>query len=418
MRTIAFVRIGIITLLLCATIAHGAKGQDEPPPLVRVGKYHVEDYRVFRRLLHDGVLWGSQINRQYITRYDVPNALGCFSPWDVLALEGSLVVWDPRLEPLSYYHRTGPVGAIFHELRSRKNGADAKAPIGGIGLSSGTTACYALSGQKITYYETHPELKKLVVDTDRYFTFIGDARQRGATVEIKIGNARKNLEQDAEQKFAVLLVELYDTGFDPGDRLTLEAVKLYMDRVTADGIVAIHISNKYFRLEPVIAAIAKELRLSARVWHDDGESQPGKTASSWVVLAEDEKSLGVLAKTTKAQVLEYGTKNLELIKLLNKYGSEADAKDAIRREWGGDGVSIETIETRHGPQVSVLVEYVRKAESSKQELNLEDLTELAYGPMFHPIKLEGKIGVRRDGDKAWPPGVVILPNWLEKLIGP
>jgi hypothetical protein len=269
-------------------------GQEADPVLAEIGKFQVEEYNQYRRLLHNGILRASQVRHYYLLRADSPIPFGSFSPWDVVLLEGAVKAWDPTLEPLAYYHRTGPVGAVFAELRTRKGGADAAAPVGVIGLDAVSVACYARPGQKVTFYETHPELKALVADTDRYFTIIADARKRGAEIDLRMGPIRKNLERDADRKYAVLLVELIDEGFDPGDRLTLEAVRLYADRVTPDGLVALHISNKEFRLEPVVARIAEELKLAARIWEDDGERTPGKTASSWVVLARDKKALGSL----------------------------------------------------------------------------------------------------------------------------
>jgi hypothetical protein len=65
--------------------------------------------------------------------------------------------------------------------------------------------------------------------------------------------------------------------------------------MTDDGMLALHISNKFVRLEPVVAAIARDLGLTARVWNDDNErSGPGKTMSSWVVLARTPEHLGGL----------------------------------------------------------------------------------------------------------------------------
>jgi hypothetical protein len=53
-----------------------------------------------------------------------------------------------------------------------------------------------------------------------------------------------------------------------------------------------HISNVYLRLEPVVAAIAKHNGLACRVLNDRDQNHPGKTASSWVILAENEETLG------------------------------------------------------------------------------------------------------------------------------
>ena len=66
--------------------------------------------------------------------------------------------------------------------------------------------------------------------------------------------------------------------------------------MTEDGILALHVSNKYYDLRPMVARMAKELNLKARIWNDNQErGWPGKTAASWVVLARSEKTLGTLA---------------------------------------------------------------------------------------------------------------------------
>ena len=67
-------------------------------------------------------------------------------------------------------------------------------------------------------------------------------------------------------------------GHGRGAKLVLEQC----DQVTDDGIIALHISNRVYRLEPVVAAIAEELRLAGRVWNDEYDNRPGKTWSSWV----------------------------------------------------------------------------------------------------------------------------------------
>lgn len=283
------------TLALCTLVAlsPSAAAQEEPPPRAVVGKYKVEDSGHFRRLVHNDILFGTQIPTLCLHKMDSPIPFGTFSPWEVTLLEGTLAAWNPTLEPLTYYHRNGPVGGVFQVLHSRNGGRDAAAPIGVVGLTAGTLAAYARPKQAFTFYETDPVLKGLVADSDKHFTFVADARKRGATVDVVVGDVRKSLEK-ADKKFAVLFVELFDGQFDPGPRLTVEAVKLYADRVTADGMVALHISNKEFRLEPVVAEIAKELKLDARVWSDDGERRPGKVASSWVVLTRDKKTVDAL----------------------------------------------------------------------------------------------------------------------------
>lgn len=229
---------------------------------------------------------------------------------------GANAVYNPRLDPLTYYHRTGPVGAIFRELRARKNGADAKATVGILSLGAGTEAAYAIPGQTITYYESDPALKRLVADSDKYFTFIADARKRGAIIDIRIGKPREKLAEDKERKYPLLIVDVAAESFPiPREIMTREAVELYFDRMTEDGILALHISNKYIMLEPMIARMAQDLKLEARLWSDNQErGRPGKTASSWVVLARSEKALGTLA-LPEDQQLEFGTHFLPIEQL-------------------------------------------------------------------------------------------------------
>jgi hypothetical protein len=393
---------------------------DDDDTIVRKGDFRIEDARQFRRLICKDVFTGSQINRRYLLAADAANAFGVFTPWDVVGQLGAFAVWDPRLEPLSYYHRTGPVGAVFHELRTRNGGRDSTAPIGFVGLDCGTPAAYARKGQSITFFDSNPDLKSLVVDTDRWFTFIADAKERGATIEVRLGEVRKNLAVE-KQRFAALFVEMYDTGFDPGDRLTLEAVKLYFDRVREDGIVALHISNKWLRLEPVVAAIARELGLVARVWNDDSEGFPGKTATSWVVLAQDKEHLGVLGRPMTEQCRMFGRRNPVLLELLNRNSPDAPARKAFAEIIDESKLDMDEFGRKHGSLAASVESSLRRLEmQSSTAPTLEDLALLVNGMMFHELRPHARVGVRRDGALAWswPRPVLMAPRWMTPLIGP
>ena len=382
------------------------------------GILKVEQRGYFTRLVHGTTLHGTQINEYYLHRADAPVPFGSFSPWDVIALEGALAAWDPKQEPLTYYHRTGPVGAMFHELRSRKNGADAKAHVAMVGLGTGSVSCYALPGQKLTFYEIDPAVKHLVADTDKYFTYVSDARRRGADLDFRMGDARLKLRDDADRKYALLLIDAFSSDAIPVHLLTKQAVELYLDRLTPDGILALHISNKYVRLDPVVAKIAAELRLTAYVWKDSSESRPGKTASSWVVLARDKATLGVLAAATDKQVLEFGTKNQALLELLRKYPATMNAKDAISKEWGGDELTPEEFSRRHGAQAGILLEDVRRHTLAKEEITLGRLTDRVYGAMFEPLKLVPEVALWTDDFQDVMQVMMIKEvQWLRKQVG-
>ena len=50
------------------------------------------------------------------------------------------------------------------------------------------------------------------------------------------------------------------------------------------------------------------------------------------------------------------------------------------------------------------------------DLTIDDLVNLVYGPLFHSLKLEPAVGVRRDGDKKWPKEVINENSLLKKLL--
>jgi hypothetical protein len=205
---------------------------------------------------------------------------------------------------------------MFREIQTRNGGADLKAPVAMVGLGTGSVSCYAQPGQTLTFYEIDPAVKHLVADTDKYFTYVTDARKRGADVPIRMGDARLKLKEDTDARYALLLVDAFSSDAIPVHLITREAIELYLNRIRDDGLVALHISNKYVSLEPVVAQIVSELRhrpeyanLTARLWSDNAErGRPGKTASSWIVLAKDEKTLGTLGLPLQQQIDEYRTK--------------------------------------------------------------------------------------------------------------
>jgi len=401
-------------LLAAALLALApAAARAQPGLRARDGKFDVEARGTFTRLVYDGTLIGSQYNQRTFHPADVPNVLGSGSPWEALALLGVHAQWDPTLEPLTYYHRTGPVGAAFHHLRTRNGGRDATAPVGVCGLFAGTPAAYARPGQSMSFYSAHRELRELVERAELNFTYVPDARERGAKLSFRYGRPRVTLADDGDKRFALLLVELIEEDVDPGDRLTLEAVRLYVDRTLPGGVVALHTSNKHFNLEPVVERIARELKLAARVWNNDSGNQPGKSASSWTVLAGSEADLGPLAKSTVEQVLAFGTHNEALLRLLENHGPDTDALGAILTEWGGPegegGKMTPTLMSiRHGPQAALVYKHAigfRDAGKTGPDASLRALTEAVCGTMFRPLVADARVELRTDAHRpALPVG--------------
>jgi SAM-dependent methyltransferase len=204
---------------------------------------------------------------------------------------------DPtrRGEPLTYYHRRGPIAQIIAELE-RRGGALHTAVIG---LGTGTIAAYARPGDVMTIYEIDGLVRDIAFDP-RYFTYVADARTRGATIRIEMGDARVRLEavrrERPDERYDLIVVDAFSSDAIPVHLLTREALRVYLDALKPDGVLAVHISNRYLRLEPILANLAEDARLGLRLVIDDpfASETDGGIESTWVVLARTPAPLGRL----------------------------------------------------------------------------------------------------------------------------
>jgi hypothetical protein len=201
-----------------------------------------------------------------------------------------------RRQPLAYYHRTGPAGSVFEAYN-----ADPTRPVGVIGLGAGTLATYAVSGQRVTFYEIDPVVRAISYDTDRYFTYVADARERGVKTEIVMGDARLTMEQrllnDAD-KYGLLVVDAFSSDSIPVHLLTRQALGLYLDRTRPDGIVLFNISNRYLDLSAVLANLAADAGLVAYSCSDEEDALTGKRASLWVALTREARHFSRLTESS------------------------------------------------------------------------------------------------------------------------
>jgi hypothetical protein len=195
-----------------------------------------------------------------------------------------------RNEPLTYYHRTGPLGQLFQRLPRLSEAAE----IGVVGLGVGAVASYATPNQLWTFYEIDPAVERIARDP-RYFTFL---QQCGSRCRVTRGDARLSLARERPNSFGLIVVDAFSSDAIPMHLITSEAMSLYLTRLAPDGVLAFHVSNRHFSLGPVLARLALEHHLAMREQLQPvtpEEENSGKRVSDWVVLARDEAGLGAVA---------------------------------------------------------------------------------------------------------------------------
>lgn len=215
---------------------------------------------------------------------------------------------DPSLrgEPLTYFHKTGPIGQIFMVLNETPsltssghdaNGAGLKSGkrrVGVTGLGVGVLASYARPGEDWTYYEIDPAVSRVAWDT-RFFTYLQDAQDRGVGMRVIHGDARLRMEDARKGEYDLIVLDAFSSDSVPVHLLTRQAGRLYQNKLAEGGWLVFNISNRYLRLEPVLAALAEDAGLFAMVCYDTAPSDvPGKMPSAWVVMARTETDLVAL----------------------------------------------------------------------------------------------------------------------------
>lgn len=202
---------------------------------------------------------------------------------------------DPleRLEPSTYFHRTGPVGALFFAFDARP-GSD-RSRVGVTGLGVGTLASYARAGQRWTFFEIDPAVVRVANDP-ALFTFLRDCR--AGVPNLVVGDARLGLAREADNGFNLLILDAFSSDSIPVHLLTREALALYRRKLAPGGLIAVNLSNRYLDLSPVVARLAADAKLSCRVRFDprtrsEGE-KTGARGSIWAVLAAHGEELGPL----------------------------------------------------------------------------------------------------------------------------
>ncbi len=197
-------------------------------------------------------------------------------------------------EPLAYYHRLGPCGAIM--ARHWRQPAGKQVAV--IGLGIGATLAYARPDEDWTAYEIDPAVVRIARDSSWFSHW---RRSPARSIRAVVGDARLGMQQALPGQFALIILDAFSSDSVPVHLLTREALQLYLSRLAPGGMLAANISSWNMDLGKVMARLADDAGLACFNWRDDRVALEtpatlGKYPSSWVVLARRESDLGSLAR--------------------------------------------------------------------------------------------------------------------------
>lgn len=225
------------------------------------GQLRIEEEDDVRKLMHGVINHGTQVTTQ-----------------------------EGRRKQTTYYCPSSGVGEA---ILARDEGIPQR--IGVIGLGTGTLASYGRAGDSVRIYEINPIVLKLA---NSQFSYLKDTP---AKVDVEMGDARLSLEREPSQGFDVLAVDAFSGDSIPVHLLTREAIQLFFKHLKPHGILAVHISNRYLDLKPVVAAAAADLgKVSLLFERDETDDEPYCYGSTWVLVVD--KSL----RETRRSLFEQG----------------------------------------------------------------------------------------------------------------
>jgi hypothetical protein len=217
--------------------------------------------------------------RSFFGRYQVTTAEE--GKWHIL-LHGTTIHGLQRMVD-SPLHRTPtgyylPVKTAFDLALSNKPSAN----IAVVGLGAGIIACYSSPEQSTTFFEIDPLVERIA---SRYFTFLS---QCAGHKNVILGDARLTLANAAPHSFDVIVLDAFSSDAIPVHLLTKEAFRLYREKLTADGLLLVHISNLYLDIAPVVADSGAQAGYSILLLDDTrvtpAEAAEGRHPSRWAVV--------------------------------------------------------------------------------------------------------------------------------------
>jgi hypothetical protein len=178
--------------------------------------------------------------------------------------------------PTSYY---GPKSGMGRAIRY----FESKGPVrvGSIGLGAGVTASYCRPGDFFRIYEINPLDFQIATS---WFTFFNDCQ---GDHQVLLGDARLTMEQQPPQNYDVISVDAFTSDAIPVHLLTRECFAVYFKQLKPGGILAVHVSNRFLNLVPVVAGNAHDFGKAAVMVDDDGEDEDYLSSSDWVLVSDD-----------------------------------------------------------------------------------------------------------------------------------
>jgi hypothetical protein len=182
-----------------------------------------------------------------------------------------------RTTPTSYYAEDSGVGLAVNLCcgeRPRR--------VGVIGLGTGTMAAYGRKGDVFRFYDINPLVEPIA---RHLFTYL---KESAATIEVVPGDARLSLAHEPPQGYDVLVIDAFSSDAIPVHLITSEAIELYKRHLAPGGIIAVHVSNHFLVLPPLVELLAEHAGMKTVFVSNLNDDDLGEYSSDWVLITNNQ----------------------------------------------------------------------------------------------------------------------------------
>lgn len=194
----------------------------------------------------------------------------------------------------SYYGPYSGVGLAF-DRAAQLYGPAARLAV--VGLGTGTLACYRRGAEQLTYFEIDPAMARLATGPGG-FSYL---KRCAPNARLAMGDARIRMAQVAPDSFDMIAVDAFSSDAIPIHLLTREAFEVYDRALAPNGVLLVHISNRFVNLEPVLRALERDHGWHGMVRSDAPDAEDEKlrrTPSIWVAMSRNRDALAALERAT------------------------------------------------------------------------------------------------------------------------
>jgi spermidine synthase len=187
-----------------------------------------------------------------------------------------------RRTPTTYYGSRSGAGLALKSSRT----ANRRVAI--VGLGAGTLATYGRRGDFFRFYEINPDVIRIAAES---FDFLRDS---AAGTDVVRGDGRLMLDREPPRSFDIVVLDAFSDDAVPVHLLTRQAFEMYFARLRPDGLLLIHLTNRYLDLSAEVEALAAVLRKDVLHIHSAPYPAQGTEPADWAIVAGSAEELAAL----------------------------------------------------------------------------------------------------------------------------